>query len=390
MKAPDSANADGAVIALMDTGGYPVAAGPPMGTAGNDRLSQGFLEAQRMAVDVVGPWQVDANLHHQPPMENALVTAPIPDADQLATQGLLTSEVAGAAVAHGYITGFATMRVSDPHGPPQRGLINAVLRFPDSAAAAAAGAEMAARLPVGTPSRPLTLKDHPEALAQAVDYPDTSMTAFSFDAHGPYVLYQWSHSPPPDGGANAEQMTWATLSHQSQLIDQFVPTDPAKLADLPKDPSGQLLAKTLVSPDNRVPAVAGVWQPTAWLHFEDNPLTATPLFSQAGVAAVSQRFTTVYETTNADGAAHLADTFAAQIARSAAVRSIDGVAGLPTAKCFTRPQEISPPDAMSLARIYWHYKCIGRAGRYAFTAVSSYEDDVRQQMAAQYRILAGQ
>ena len=45
---------------------------------------------------------------------------------------------------------------------------------------------------------------------------------------------------------------------------------------------------------------------------------------------------------------------------------------------------------MSVARIFWHYKCVGRADRYAYTAVSGREDDVKQQMAAQYRILAGQ
>jgi hypothetical protein len=39
--------------------------------------------------------------------------------------------------------------------------------------------------------------------------------------------------------------------------------------------------------------------------------------------------------------------------------------------------------------VMWPFKCIARVDRYVFTAFSDNEKDVKQQMAAQYRILAG-
>jgi hypothetical protein len=44
---------------------------------------------------------------------------------------------------------------------------------------------------------------------------------------------------------------------------------------------------------------------------------------------------------------------------------------------------------VSFRRVLWHYKCVARADRYAFTAFSDEESDVKQQTSAQYRMLAG-
>lgn len=390
VKAPDRADVDGAVIALMDTGVYSVTPSRPPGNAGNDRGAQAILEAQRMAIDVSGPWQLDAELHHRPGLLQTLVTAPSLSAGGMAEQNLFAPEVADVAGAHGFITGFSSMRVSGPADPGQRALINSVLRFPDDAAAQAAATEMAGRTPVDAPDHPLSLRDYPDAVVRALDYPDASTTVFSFAAHGPYVLYQWAHTAGNGLFMHADQLVSGMLGAESRLIDRFVPTDQDKLAELPKDPSGELFAKTLVGPDNKAPVIVGVWDPAAWVHFEDNPLSATALFRQAGVDAVGQRLTTVYETRTADGAARVADSLATETAGASDIEPIDGIRGLPTAKCFSRTRDNLPPDAtMSLVRIHWHYKCVGRAGRYAFTAVSDHPDDVKQQMAAQYRILVG-
>jgi hypothetical protein len=72
---------------------------------------------------------------------------------------------------------------------------------------------------------------------------------------------------------------------------------------------------------------------------------------------------------------------------------ISGIAGLPQAQCFARQNaadllgEPNPP--LSFLRVAWPFKCVARADRYAFTAFSDNETDVKQQIAAQYRILAG-
>lgn len=127
VKAPVSAKDDRAVIAMLDTGVYSVTSGRPLGTAGDERFAQGMLEAQRMAIDVIGPWQVDAGLQYRPPILETMLTGPIPSVNTMTKVKLFPAEVASIAAAHGYITGFSTARVSDPALPGQGELINAVL-----------------------------------------------------------------------------------------------------------------------------------------------------------------------------------------------------------------------------------------------------------------------
>jgi hypothetical protein len=43
----------------------------------------------------------------------------------------------------------------------------------------------------------------------------------------------------------------------------------------------------------------------------------------------------------------------------------------------------------TLHEVAAHFRCIAYADRYAFVAYSDTEKDVKQQIAAQYRILAG-
>jgi len=122
------------------------------------------------------------------------------------------------------------------------------MRFPDPGAAEAAATEMAAKdRQSGTfPRRPVTIYGHPEATASPYDSAG-DVVVRSFTVHGPYVLYQFARAAA-DHSSNA--LVEDTLIDQEGLIDQFVPTDPAKLADLPRDPTGQLLARTLWAPDN--------------------------------------------------------------------------------------------------------------------------------------------
>jgi len=163
------------------------------------------------------------------------------------------------------------------------------------------------------------------------------------------------------------------------------------LPSLPLDPTGQLLARTLWSVDNAGPVMTGVWAPQGWLHFEEDPIAAGALFNTAGVDAVTQRMTTVYQAGNADGASRIVDEFARQNGDLDEVKPVDGVPGLPSAKCFERESDWAPATAaMTFQRIRWHVKCVASVDRYAYSAFSADAADARQQMAAQYRILAGE
>jgi hypothetical protein len=388
VKAPDHAEADGAIVALLDTGNYSTRADHPFGNAGNPRTGA-MLEAHRLAVNVVGPWQVDAAYQHVALM-NTTSTSPLPEAKLLAQNNVLADPMPDVAAAHGFITGFSSFR----RASAKKLLVNVVLRFPDADAAGAAAHEMADRYPhADAPPRPVTIERHPEAIATLYDYPDGGVGAASFTARGPYVLVQQLQIEDRYDAGTAPVLIGLALDKQEPLIDEFKPTDIAKLVDLPKDPTGQLFARTLRAPDGSAPYLIGVWEPSAWLNFEDDPIKAATLFDAAGVQAVSQQRTTVYQARDATGATELVKQFAADMRATDRVHQTSGVTGLPQAQCFARQNAAElleqPNPPLSFLRVAWPFKCVARADRYTFTAFSDNETDVKQQIAAQYRILAG-
>ena len=98
-----------------------------------------------------------------------------------------------------------------------------------------------------------------------------------------------------------------------------------------------------------------------------------------------------YRARDAGSAVKVADGLAAEAGAEASVRPVGAVPGLPAARCFVRTEGAMPGTAaVSWQRVDWHYKCIATAERYAFTAFSDAETDAKQQISAQYRILAGQ
>ncbi len=374
-------DADSAVVALMDTGKYPITAGHPVGAAGS-QAAGAVLEAQRMAEFVVGPWEVNAKLRRP----NFLATRAAPDM-QLLTE-VLPQPVRDVASAHGVITAFVTSRTSDDYQVPLA-LTNLVMRFADADAATAAATEMAAKTGAlqDPPRTPVAIHNQPQTLAWAHNYLDGQTMIDSFTGHGPYVLYQGAQSKQaaePDQSPEAAWLVESALGRQGSLIDQFSATDPVKLADLPLDPTGKLLARTLPTSDGDATFVVGVWPPHGWLHFEDDPVAATARYAAAGVEVVAKGLTTVYQTNNADGAAGLVERLATQWGPS--VKTTTGVPGLSAAKCFSRPEVSVEPTIHEMAA---HFRCTASADRYTFIAYSDTEKDVKQQIAAQYRILAG-
>uniref|UniRef100_UPI00403840E0 DUF7373 family lipoprotein n=1 Tax=Mycobacterium sp. Marseille-P9652 TaxID=2654950 RepID=UPI00403840E0 len=265
--------------------------------------------------------------------------------------------------------------------------------------AAAAAGEMAAKservssVPRAgdSPRRPVPILDHPEATAWAYNRADGAVAVQSFAAHGPYVFYQLAAANRDyDNEFEARQLVSGALGDQGRAIDRFLPTDPAKLADLPVDPSGQLLARVLWAPDGKVPRGAGTWRPHAALHFEDDPIESDALFTSAGVEWVGQLLARVYQSKNADGAARVAGKLADQTRSRPDVQPATGVRGLPDARCFTRTVGwAAPVDPPTLQQANWHFKCVAHVDRYAFATYSGDQTDAKQQLAAQWRILAG-
>lgn len=390
--AGDQIAPDGTVIARLNTGSYATTPSPPPGSAGDNATLQATLEGHRLAPYVTGPWQVFDELNEWGPIL-ANWTGPISDAEMLRTASIMSPPFIDSAVKHGFFAGFNTYRV-DRRGSG-RALINVVLEFPDPAAASAAADEMAAvNLPPagGPPGEPIAVPYQPDARAMAYDNPDGSKFVQAVLAVGPMLFFSSSYvgANPLITTVTPVSQTSGLIGDQRRLISGFTPTDPAKRADLPLDPTGDLYSRTLIGPDGAVPFIVGEWEPTGWLHFEANPITAKAQFDDAGLEVVSQRLTTVFRTHNADGAAGLADAMAADMKAMTDVKPIEGVPGLPSAKCFERLRGyMEETVAMSFRRVLWRYKCVGHADRYTYTAFSNSDIDLHQQMAAQYRLLVG-
>jgi len=397
-----TAAADSADVAKMDTGPYAISATHPYGTAGDDRFAQGVLESQRLAVVTVGPWQVNPKLILWGSVLNAGVTGTIPNADAMRNGSMLPGPLPDIAARNGLMAGFSTARLapaeqgSSPLGAPKFwGLQTLVLRFPDPAAAAAAAAQLAAADPQPATAtgagQPVTLQGTPEAVARSYELSDGRTEVHAFTPHNAFVLYQsavvGSDAPL---GLSARMLVFDAVADQRRLLDSFVPTPADKLADLPLDPSGALLARTLTNPSGSIPAMVGTWTPTAWLAFEDNPPAAATILDEAGVDWGAQRLATVYQTKNADSATAMLTKVVDGLRRTEGAKPAAPVPGLPQARCFERGDvEGLQEAAQSWQRIAWRFKCAAATGRYVFTVYAADGRDAQQRISAQWRILAG-
>lgn len=381
-------------MAALDTGPYPTAPGRLFGVAGADQRDQSVLESHRLAEFTTGPWQVDQEIRDLPGDLSLGMIGPASTPKMLQDNDVLPAPAPDIAARHSLITAFSSMRATAAEVSQPRSLQNVVMLFPDAAAAAAAAAEMTAHARPSdedlAPGRPTPLPNSPEVTATTYETPAGGERVDVFTGHGPYVFFNSARTDAAFLGADAVTLVDAAVLHQKRGIERFVPTPTDDLANLPVDPTGQLLARTLTAPDDRMPYMAGVWPTKGWLHFELNPVAAAALFDTAGVDAVAQRLTTVYQAANPQGAERVADYLAEETGGIGSVRPVDGVPGLDAARCFERTSGSLPATApMTWQRVSWRFKCVSSVDRYAFTAFSADGTDVRQQMAAQYRILAG-
>ena len=379
VKAPGGPPPGAVDVPLLATGNLPTTPAPALGNAGSP-VEGALIEARRMAANVVGPWEVDPELVSPTPLR-AMV---IKDAAGLAL--IEPDAVAKAAGAHHIINGFA----SDRQGLGQQRLTNAVVRFADPASAAAAAADMAAtalttQQPTAAPAS--AIPGHPDARAVTTGGGDQSpATVFSYTPRGVYVLCQIAHTTDID---TATALIAKTLDLQGPLIDRFAPTDPAKFADLPADPTG-LLARTMsasmwpyvkdshsATPTN--PKV-GVYQPHGALHLQDDPPSVSAAFSAAGVQMMSYNFTSIYQAADPGAARRLASDLANSLLQDeVSAQPFNGVDFMPTSTCVQYPLQDSTTE--------FHYYCYAAADN--FTIETHADDPVgaHWQLAAQYIML---
>lgn len=365
---------------LLGSGNFPVTPTAPLGVAGTPSVGA-QIDARRMADHVVGPWEVDPQMV-VPGLSRAVV---ITDAAALGT--IMPAAVADAVKSHNLLYGFASDRLD----PDKWRLMNAVLRFPDAGAATAAAADLAAAVAELSPAldHPVPIARHSAARATTYSYnadtnPDQPVTVYSFTPHGQYVLSQLVYAPQQDGAAATIA---ATLDAQVPRIDQFVPTDPAQFATLPVDPTG-LLSHTMSPPtfpdppSNRpLSTKVGTYLPRAALHFQDDPIDSAPLFSAAGLRAMTYNHTTVYRVRDAAAAAKLVNDLADLAARvEVAAHPVNAVDFLPGSRCVQ--SEVDP--TLTNGSIFY---CFAALNNSVISVHNASDTGARQETAAQYKML---
>ena len=229
VKASDGPSPGTVDIALLDVGNYPTKPSAPLGTAGTPEIGA-IVEGQRMANYVTGPWEVDPGLTGSY-ADSALV---LKNANAL--NFVLPEALAAIAPRHNFVTGFSTAR--DGSGKVLR---NAVLRFPDPPAAAAAATELgkaaATEAVSNPPVQPAPIPGHPEAAGFSHTTAQATVVR-AFTARGPYVFVQTAEASDVSVAAG---LIAGTLDQQGPLIDQFTPTDPGQAgrpADRPDRAAG--------------------------------------------------------------------------------------------------------------------------------------------------------
>lgn len=378
--AADTTNPDNADIGALRPGNYPTQPRPPRPRAGS-QAAGAIFEGQRMAANVVGPWEVDSDITrvlsvNTTPMQNAAslwIDFPKPGPD--------------IAEKHGYLTGFSSGRGADMEEPTKT-LIIAVLRFPDEPSAAAAATEMAAEQMKALPDNvavPTPIPGHPEAIGStrpgtAKDKPTTVAEAFT--AHGPYVLYQWTQL---ENGGNdaATSMITRALDLSIPRIDAFRPTETWDFANLTSDPVNLLVRTLPLGPDDRAYPPMGSYPPAAALHYETDPIASSRLFDTAGVDGMSLINTVVYRARDPEAARLIADLATQQFkSGSGDDHPAPEVPGLPKSQCFDRRT-----NSIAMKALQSQFYCVATADKYAFKTSSQQLDDAHQKAAAQYLML---
>ncbi len=351
-------------ISKLDVGPYPTQPSQPLGVTG-DPLRGVLVEAQRMANNVVGPWEVDSTLTGWFGFGATVLQSP----EALATIG--PEPFAVAASQHGFINGFASARTAEG----QKILVNAVLRFADAAAAAAAATEfgdIAAKTGEGV--QRAQIPGHPDT--QAASYTQTEgptgkqwSAVRAFTAHGPYVFMQLAQAV--DGMDPALGLVAKAIDLQGPAIDAFRATDPAEFADISLDPTG-LLARTLPVPDKEATTIQNTtYEQRGALQFQSDPARSAKLFTDTGTDLVAMAKTNVYQTKDSASAPKIVDGFYAELQPTS--QPAKPVNNLPDSRCLQLKDK--------------SFYCLGTADRYAIETTSDNLLDAQQQVAAQYAVL---
>lgn len=376
-RVPATITADGVELELLDTGNFPSRPLPVFGAAGTREIGAD-MEALRLSDYVVLTGDIDPSLVNGQMPARAYATSEELDALLPVPSDSGDNPMVAAAAAHDFVAGYGTSRFRAESGADRLALQKAVLIFPDAASASAAATEMSAAFATAWPDIPATpaqIPGHPDAVAFSDDF-GSGPQVKSFSATGPYVLYERAAATTVEAAA---RLVATTIDAQQELLTQFTPTDPAKLADLPRDPTG-LLSRTLLAADYQQTGEGRVRDPAGTLHGALDPVEYQRIYDKADVVSIATgQLSTVWESRLDDGGAVVRDEFADLNTVVRGLEPSPGVSGMPNVRCVRRPSTLGDAEPYT-----W---CYGSAGQYAFSVEGLQEAAVHQMAAAQYLML---
>lgn len=363
----------------LDVGSYTTA--PADVEIGRTAADGPILEGLRMGGAVVFPQDLDPALTYNWGTDVLDTPRRVVDTSAASNVNLPTLERHRMIVAFDIAQGSRAFDKNVPAIDTDAKVTRVVLmRFPGQSTAADAARDLAATdFGVSPDNRPVPIPGYPGAHAH---WRPGIKTIGALFAHGEIVVSLFLQHPSPDVDALARRVA-QVLDAQVPLLDQFTPTAPEQLADLPRDPD-DLLRRTLIpGPPNQRIAISSreyaAWTGRASRHYRaSEPAELAAAWDRGGVDSVAHSYTTtLFRFRDQAGANAFGTTWRDTL--SDAAREIPGPDAVPGAYCAERRASGNTP---AVARCYVSYRNYGGF-------VSGPEAGaVRKQAAAQYALLA--
>ncbi|MFE6923335.1 hypothetical protein ACFVAV_20060 [Nocardia sp. NPDC057663] len=252
------------------------------------------------------------------------------------------------------------------------------LRFGDSNLARNAATKLLERTP-GDPFEGVS--GRPDAQSKITQTDALGVTALrTFLVQNDMLLYIQIYDPlsrPFDPVDNAG-ITKSYLDKQLIMLREYSPTPTAELERLPLDNEG-LLSKTL--PRDKPLSGAAVYPAHAALFLSERPAALSAAFADANVDYVAVNGATVYRAADEAAAKRLMAAMENGAFNQTGLVDVEAPANLTVAHCYDLDPNLDVSGLNST-------RCLVSVGRYVASVSGNNIQDVRQRIAAQYKLLA--
>ncbi len=359
-------------VSALDVGNYPTKP-RDIGNA-NDLKQARIREGQRLAEFVAQSFEIDDRFSFT--SGGGFHPRIITDARALGGPGLIANDTFNK-VAKDLVAGYVTMGQTTAKETDGSLLVNAVMMFPDEAAATTVAKQLENDdFTYIKTNQPVQISKFPTAHAH---WQPNVASIGSWYAHKRYVFFShvYDHVGKPDLPA-LTGLVEKTIAAQSRLVDEFEPTPADDLAKIPLDVDG-ILGRSLASdPKSKGGDIDGVWGPRAALNMMAKPVEAQKTFAEFGVDLTAFADGGVFRVKDQAAARRLFEKWSTP---SDGESSADVPRGLEhDGVCF------APPN--SEIRKVW--RCNVTFGRYVAQVVALNQQEVAQKASAQYALLGAE